>query len=318
MRILLAEDGLVWRRMLEHLLTAEGYDIIPVADGQEALARMSEPDCPAMALINWHMPGLTGLEVIRNIRLRKAEISPYLVLLTARNQPQDIISGLEAGADDYVSKPFHKAELLARLKAGRRVVEAQLQLAESRRMLQWQADHDALTGILNRRAILEHLHAELARSEREGSCIAVALVDLDGLKQINDTAGHQAGDMALVAVVCRIQENLRPYDAIGRLGGDELLIIAPLSDASSAAALFQRICNAVNENPILLSNNPSKLRLTISLGWATHPEARSVGDLLSLADRALYEAKARGRAQPVAACSLSAQHPAACPFIRAS
>lgn len=304
MKILLAEDDPVWRRMLERLLSDEGYEVISVDKGQKALARMSEADSPPMALVDWHMPGMTGLEVIRNIRLRKAELSPYLVLLTARNQPKDIVAGLEAGADDYVSKPFHKAELLARLKAGRRVVEGQMVLAESLRLLQWQADHDALTGIFNRRAILEHLHAELARSEREGGCIAVGLADLDDFKQINDTLGHQTGDMALVAVVCRIQENLRPYDALGRLGGDELLIVAPMPDANSAASLFERICSSVNGDPILMPSNASNIRLTISLGWATCREARSVSKLLSLADRALYVAKARGRAQPVAASVL--------------
>lgn len=305
MRILLAEDDPVYRRMLERLLEEAGYQVSAVSSGRGALEKMRSPDAPPMAILDWHMPGLTGPELIVQLRSQLSEIAPYLILLTARHEPEDIVAGLEAGADDYVAKPFHKAELLARLKAGRRLIEAQQQLVESRRLLAWQADHDPLTGILNRRAILERLHEEWARSRREDGCIAVGLADLDGFKQINDAFGHQAGDEALVAVVCRLQECLRPYDALGRLGGDELLIVAPLHDVSPAEGLFRRLCSAVNDGARPLTVAPGA-RLTISLGWATTEEAESLEQLLALADSALYAAKTRGRARDFPARLLAA------------
>jgi len=132
MRVLIAEDDPVWRNLLERLLESAGYQIAIAPDGFQALEIMSLSDAPHMAILDWQMPGLTGPELVTRLRDLPQEIPPYLIILTARNEPADIVAGLEAGADDYLVKPFHKAELLARLKAGRRVIEAQLQLAESR------------------------------------------------------------------------------------------------------------------------------------------------------------------------------------------
>jgi len=292
MRVLIAEDDPVWRNLLERLLESAGYQIAIAPDGFQALEIMSLSDAPHMAILDWQMPGLTGPELVTRLRDLPQEIPPYLIILTARNEPADIVAGLEAGADDYLVKPFHKAELLARLKAGRRVIEAQLQLAESRRQLQWQADHDPLTGIWNRRAILDHLARELDRCRRDGGLVTAGLIDVDGFKQINDTHGHQAGDAVLENVIRCVLHFLRPYDHLGRLGGDELLVVAPMRDNASPEALFERLCHAVRSSQIL-NGQPSPL--TVSIGWAATNGSHSPQQLLRLADSALYAAKRLGR-----------------------
>jgi len=297
MRILIAEDDAIWANLLERLLESAGYEIVPAQNGFQALAIMSRDDAPHMAILDWQMPGLTGPELTTRLRELPREFPPYLIILTARNQPADIVAGLEAGADDYLTKPFHKAELLARLKAGRRVIEAQLQLAESRRQLQWQAEHDPLTGIWNRRAILDHLARELDRCQREGGLVTAGLIDVDGFKRINDTCGHQTGDAVLQTVIQSILHCLRPYDHLGRLGGDELLVVAPMTDNASPEALFERLRLAVRSSQ-LPSGQLSPP--TVSIGWAATSGSHSPDQLLRLADSALYAAKRLGRDRVVA------------------
>ena len=292
MTILVAEDDAIWANLLERLLKSAGYETVPAQNGFQALAIMSRDDAPHLAILDWQMPGLTGPELTARLRELRRELSPYLIMLTARNEPADIVAGLEAGADDYLTKPFHKAELLARLKAGRRVIEAQLQLAESRRQLQWQAEHDPLTGIWNRRAILDHLARELDRCQRDGGLVSAGLIDVDGFKQINDTYGHQTGDEVLQAVIQCILHCLRPYDHLGRLGGDELLVVAPMKDNASPEALFERLRHAVR------NSQPPGSQLstpTVSIGWAASSGSHSPDQLLRLADSALYAAKRLGR-----------------------
>lgn len=293
MKVLVADDDAVWRTLLARLLSEAGYEPVVAADGAAAWQLMSAPDPPPMAIVDWLMPGLTGIELAQRLRACPCEAPPYLIMLTARNEPDDIVKGLEAGADDYLVKPFHKAELLARLKAGRRVVETQQQLVESRRQLAWQADHDPLTGALNRRAIADRIAEELERSQREGGSLAVAIIDLDGFKQVNDGLGHQAGDEILIAVVCRLRDRLRPYDALGRLGGDEFVVAAPLAPGSDPARLFERLREAIVSSPLETLEAP--VVVSASIGWTVSGPDDTVRSLLVRADSALYRAKAAGR-----------------------
>jgi diguanylate cyclase (GGDEF)-like protein len=297
MRILVADDEWVWTRLLVHLLPEAGFEPVTVVDGAAAWQIMSSPDAPSMAILDWLMPGMNGIDLVRRLRAIPSETPPYLIMLTARDDLEDIVQGLEAGADDYLAKPFHKAELLARLKAGRRVVEVQQQLLESRRQLAWQADHDPLTGIFNRRAILERLAAELERGRREGHPVAVAIIDCDGFKQVNDTLGHLAGDELLTAISCRLRNRIRSYDALGRLGGDEFLVAAPMTPGGSPAELFERLREAVHVPPLVANATP--VAVSVSIGWALSHPNDTVSSLLARADAALYQAKTCGRNRTV-------------------
>src|ERR1700730_5748514 len=197
MRILAAEDNPVFQSVLRGMLTKWGYEVVLACDGNQALSALQVECPPRLAILDWMMPGLDGVEVCRRLRAANREPYIYVLLLTARTDSQDLVEGMEAGADDYLTKPFNATELRARLRAGRRIVELQEELMLAREALRQQATHDGLTGLLNRSAILEVLHNELARAQRESQPLSLLMVDLDHFKQVNDEFGHLAGDAVL-------------------------------------------------------------------------------------------------------------------------
>ena len=292
MRILIAEDDLTSRNMLAAVLKKAGHEIVVAANGAEALAVLEQPGAPRLAILDWMMPEMDGLEVVRQVRAKPSSQPPYLIMLTARGEKTDIIAGLDAGADDYLAKPFDPGELRARVEVGRRMVELQAALFESREILAHQASHDALTGLLNRRAILERLHGECSRAARHGSKVAIGICDVDHFKRVNDTHGHQVGDDVLVGLAQLLTEGLRPYDAVGRMGGEEFLVVAPLEAGADHLPLFQRLCARIANHAI--GTRGGQLQVTASFGVACAgtipPDA-----LLAAADRALYQAKDQGR-----------------------
>jgi len=295
MRVLIAEDDPVSRRLLEAHLGKWGYEVEAAADGDQAWGILQQPDAPRLAILDWMMPGLSGPEVCRQVRSVGQEPYTYILLLTARNQKQDLIAGMEAGADDYVTKPFDAQELKVRLRAGRRILELEAELVAAREALREQATHDSLTKSWNRMAILEILGRELAKAEREAGAVGLIMADLDHFKQINDTCGHVAGDAVLREAARRMQASVRAYDAVGRYGGEEFLIVVPSATGPTAVHLAERLRSALNREPVRLTDRA--LSLTISLGatvsvpgLACTPEA-----LIRAADEALYRAKASGR-----------------------
>lgn len=295
MKVLLAEDDPTSRRMLEAVLERWGYLVLSAEDGTRAWEILQAADAPRLAILDWVMPGVDGLELCRRIRAREDSSAPYtyVVLLTSRGSKTDVVAGMDAGADDYVAKPFDQHELQARLRAGRRIVELEEQLRGMQEDLRRQSRSDPLTGILNRRAILEILEAELHRARRDLTPLAISLVDLDRFKVINDTLGHAAGDAALLEFVRRVQESLRSYDSFGRLGGEEFLIVVPGASLECVGSLFSRIQNAMSERAFTLG--AASWNLTISQGGAVSGGFEKVEELLGRADRALYRAKAGGR-----------------------
>jgi two-component system, cell cycle response regulator len=240
-KILLAEDDLVSRRLLEAFLKRYEYEVVVVGDGTQASRLLQEEQGPRLAILDWMMPGMDGPQVCREVRGLQDRPYVYLILLTAKDRKEDIIAGLEAGADDYLTKPFDAHELKARLNAGRRILNLQDQLITAREALRVQATHDSLTGLLNRGAILEVLGRELARSDRLGTSLGVIMADLDHFKHINDTHGHLAGDAVLREAARRMRLCLRSYDVIGRYGGEEFLIVLPDCDALSTLSLAERL-----------------------------------------------------------------------------
>ena len=295
MRILIAEDDKISRRVLEASLSEWGYDVTAVADGNEALALLRRENAPRLVVLDWMMPGLEGVEVCAKIRERSEQPYVYVLLLSARNEKQDMLAGLKAGADDYLTKPFDTHELRARIFAGERILRLQDELIAARDALQFQATHDALTGLLNRGAILRDVTRELTRARREHVSAGVILVDIDHFKAVNDDYGHLTGDAILHGVAMRMSGLLRAYDSIGRYGGEEFLVLAPSSDAEGAMQFAERLRAGVESTTY--ETDAGSLRLTLSLGVAvSNPEdAPDSHVLLQAADAALYRAKARGR-----------------------
>ncbi len=236
------------------------------------------------------IPGINGLELCRRLRLKnniKDSNYIYIILLTARDERSDLIQGLNSGADDYVTKPFDLLELKARLKAGRRIIELQ-------RLLKKQATFDWLTGLLNRRSILEEAEKEYSRARREKRPLGLILIDIDDFKKINDTFGHLAGDVILSEVGQRLQGKIRSYDKIGRYGGDEILVILPDCNHFELETIADRLRHSVQKKPIIFNNQ--SLTITISAGGVTNDNISSfsITELIIFCDHALYQAKKQG------------------------
>jgi diguanylate cyclase (GGDEF)-like protein len=294
-KILIADDDSMSRRLLESTLTRAGYEVVAVADGREAVARLSEPDAPRLALLDWMMPELDGPAVCRKIRRNRDRGYVYMILLTARESKEDVVAGIESGADDYLIKPFNTDELKARLRTGERILHLEDRLVEAREEMRFKATHDHLTSLWNRGVIMDLLGRELARSQRENVCTAVLLTDLDHFKAVNDTCGHIAGDQVLREVARRLLLSVRSYDFVGRYGGEEFVIVLNNCRAESALGRAEEIRKCIAARPV--QTDAGALDVTMSVGlliscdWGYRPTE----DLLREADSALYAAKAEGR-----------------------
>ncbi|HYL34996.1 MAG TPA: diguanylate cyclase [Bryobacteraceae bacterium] len=295
MKILIADDSIVSRHLLEATLQKWGYDVVVACDGIEALELLDAEDAPALAILDWMMPGLTGPEVCRRIRQRSREPYTYILLLTSKSQKEDLIEGMEAGSDDYITKPFDQHELKVRLRAGRRLVDLQAELLAAREALREQATRDSLTHAWNRNSILEIMDRELARISRECTCLGVVMVDLDHFKDVNDHHGHLAGDAVLREAARRLQNSIRPYDSIGRYGGEEFLILLPGCDSASSLKQAERLRKQLAQHEMSL--NEMSLRVTASFGVTTAGPGKdcTAESLIRAADQALYLAKNLGR-----------------------
>jgi diguanylate cyclase (GGDEF)-like protein len=301
MRVLVAEDDPVSRQLLQSSLEKWGYQVTPVADGDQAAAALAGEDPPTLAILDWEMPGKNGPEVCREIRALGREPYIYLILLTARSDKGDLIAGMDAGADDYLIKPLDRAQLQVRLRAARRIVDLQAQLVAAREELRLRAATDALTGLWNHGAMHDLLHRELARAERTGQPLGVVMADLDRFKSINDTLGHPAGDAVLREAAARLKSIKRAYDLVGRYGGEEFLVLLPGCGAADAAGWAERARKVIADTPFAGPAGP--LTVTVSLGAGAVESGRKVAaDVIKkAADAALYRAKrgGRNRVEPV-------------------
>jgi two-component system cell cycle response regulator len=305
-RILIADDDATSRLILGAVLQKYGHEVVVTSDGIAAWDEMREPDAPKIAILDWMMPGLTGVDVCRRVRGLASDEPPYLILLTAMGAKSDIVAGLEAGADDYLAKPFDHAELRARVDVGRRMVDLQGRLREAHDALAHEATHDPLTDVFNRRAFDDALARALSEERRHHQGLAIGICDVDEFKKVNDVFGHQVGDAALRGVVSQITTNLRLHDSLSRLGGDEFVVIAAHVGNVAVQSLFERVRTAVADHPV--ETDAGSIPLTISIGvgvWTDEPAA----GLLAAADQALYRAKAAGRNRVVVASPASIQRP---------
>jgi len=293
MKILIAEDDAVSRRVLEATLKRWGYEVAVVHDGGRAWDMLERDPGLSLAILDWMMPGLDGIDLCRALRARKSDTYTYVILITAKDDPQSMLIGLEAGADDFLAKPVAPEELRARLRAGQRIVELQERLIAAREEQRRHADRDGLTGVSSRRRVLEVLDHSLSERAAGGTELALAMVDMDDFKPINDQHGHIAGDRVLRAVCERVQRMLRRTDVFGRYGGDEFLVVLPETSQREAMEIGRRLCDTLASHPVEHGDLP--LRVTASVGVATAefgPCSRE--DLIKRADRALFRAKSEG------------------------
>lgn len=288
MKVLIADDSPTALQMLQFVLPQWGYEPVTARSGTEAARILQADDAPRLAVLDWVMPEVEGIQLCREIRKRPPEAYVYVILLTARGRSEDLIAGLEAGADEYLVKPIDEHELKARLNTGRRIVELQERLLAA-------ATHDSLTGLLNHGAVIDLLTRELTRARRAGQSLGVLLCDIDHFKQINDTHGHLVGDAVLRDVASCLRTSMRPYDGVGRYGGEEFLVVAPNCDRARVLDLAERLRQSVVNRPFTVPGG--QVRITISLGAVAvpGPAVHDVEPILKAADDALYRAKAAGR-----------------------
>jgi two-component system, cell cycle response regulator len=312
MRILVAEDNPVFQSMLRNMLSKWGYEIVMADNGRDAWRILQEDPVPNLAILDWMMPGLDGVEVCRRVREAAQQRYIYVLLLTAKTEQKDLVEGMEAGADDYITKPFNTHELRVRLRAGRRILELQEQLLHAQDALREQATHDGLTELWNRTSILEILEKEAARSEREQSPLAVLMADLDYFKQINDRHGHLAGDIVLRETARRLRAQIRTYDAIGRYGGEEFLVVLPGCDQSGGLTQAERLRESIHCEPFATTAGEIPVTCSFGLCWTDRPELAGTNNLLRSADAALYKAKRMGRNRVE---TVEIEQDAACPFL---
>jgi two-component system cell cycle response regulator len=290
LRVLIAEDDPVTQRLLEVFLRKWGYDVQITSNGSEALEELKKPKAPSLVLSDWMMPGIDGLELCREIRALGRLDYVYFIILTAKGKKEDVVEGLEAGADDYLVKPFDQEELKYRVKIGERILNLERRISQLART-------DELTGVLNRRALFERIHESTHRAVREDSPFCLLMADLDHFKKINDHFGHQAGDIVLQQFIKKLLKISRPYDFIGRYGGEEFVVCFPGVRHNKAENIAERMREGIETLEIKLPNNAEPIRITASFGLACYDigSEESVDSLINRADEAMYQAKQHGR-----------------------
>jgi two-component system, cell cycle response regulator len=295
MHILLVDDDPVSLQPVDTLLREWGHRVETALDGDEAWNKLQSPELPDVVILDWMMPQMDGLELTRRIRKRTNTPYMYVIMVTGRTDPEDLMAGFDAGVDDFLGKPVDLGELQVRLRAAERIVDLQNELIDAREALRRQAMQDPLTRVLNHGAILDALSREMDRAHREGQPLSLILADLDEFKSVNDTHGHVAGDRVLIEVARRIRHCLRSYDSIGRYGGEEFLTVLPNTGPEQAGRLAQRIRSAISKEPFQVGD--ATITLTVSQGvcsW-TDPKPVPTDRLIRVADRALYQVKHGGR-----------------------
>ncbi|MCX7828152.1 MAG: diguanylate cyclase [Thermanaerothrix sp.] len=287
MRVLVADDNQSSREALQRIFSPRGIRVLTARDGEEALDILLS-GAVDVALMDCMMPRMDGVEVIRRLREAEAhsERYTYVIMITVRDTKEDLVRAMASGADNYVVKPFDPDDLTLRVLSGTRVMEVQ-------RKLRFLARHDPLTGLFNRGALLEMEEREISRVLREGTRLSVAMMDIDRFKAINDRYGHLAGDEVLRQLSSRVKSLIRPYDILGRYGGEEFLMVLPGASLEGAVGLCDRVRRGIESAPVEYQGE--SIMVTASFGVAEFREGMSLDRLNDHADQALYRAKGDGR-----------------------
>ena len=296
MKVLVADDSEMTRMILQGRLKQWGYETVNASDGQEAWDILRNKNRPRIALLDWMMPEMTGIELCELIRKHIKEPYIYIILLTAKKGKEDLVQAMNAGADDFISKPFDPNILKVRLRAGVRITNLQDELISAREELRIQATHDSLTQLFNRSAMMNMIVREISRSQRDNSSIGLLMVDLDHFKSINDTYGHLVGDEILRKLSSRMKQCTRRYDTIGRYGGEEFIVLLPHCGRQEVFTVAERLRESVCNKSFKTSEGPLNISISLGSTWVKPSEQDcSEVDLIRVADKALYKAKDKGR-----------------------
>jgi two-component system chemotaxis response regulator CheY len=297
MKALIVDDDDAYLQLLRLILTRKQYQVVEAINGKDAW-RILEKEAIPFVITDWMMPEMDGTDLIRRVRSANFTHYTYIILLTAKSGKDDVVDGLEAGADDYLTKPFDLSELRARIDIGERILGLETRLRDAMNQLYTLATRDSLTGIYNRRALCEWAEKEIDRTRREHAPISLIMVDVDHFKEVNDQYGHQAGDQALCQVVETISNRLRIYDAVGRWGGEEFLLVLPGADQEVAIQIAERLRAEIASDQLMLPGGPTiQVRASFGVAHASGHSRVTFDELIKQADEALYQAKNAGRNQ---------------------
>jgi diguanylate cyclase (GGDEF)-like protein len=292
--ILVVDDSPVYRKLIEQILAGEPYSPLFARNGGEALKIFREKS-PSIVVTDWMMPDFSGPELCQRIRADKSPAYAYLILMTSNGAKDNVVKGLEAGADDYLSKPFDSGEMLARIGVGRRIVELHQQLERKNAALEEAARTDSLTGLPNRRAIEEWAKKQLKGASRHRFPIWAVMGDLDSFKEINDTFGHEAGDEVLRGFAQTLKTATRASDMCGRLGGDEFLLVMTHVNLENLESTINRFREQFAAHPFSFAGQAVKLTVTFGVAGSESGAAKDITALVRRADEMLYEAKRAGK-----------------------
>ena len=296
MQALVVDDSAVYRKLIGDHLRSWGFGVTLAESGSEAWRILEEPDAPKLVLLDWVLPDLDGIELCQRIRQAGSSSSyTYIILLTSKEGRQNMLQAMQAGADDYLVKPFDELELKARLLVGKRILDLQEELVSARESMRHAATHDSLTGLTNRGEILAMLERELERARRERKPVAVILCDVDHFKDVNDTLGHLFGDEALREIGRRLRTQLRVYDGVGRYGGEEFLMVLPSCDLPNALLRADGLREIIAKTPVVCSGEERLITMSMGVAVSACEGKNEVEMLLNQADAGLYKAKENGR-----------------------
>jgi len=293
-RVLVADDSAVYRKLVEQSLAEEDCAVLFATTGHDAV-EIFEREHPPLVITDWMMPDLTGIELCQRIRATAQPSYTYVIIVTSQAEKDMVVKGLSSGADDYLTKPFHREELLARVRVGRRLIDLHRQIEAKNHLLEELALTDALTGLPNRRAIEEWASRQLSGAARHGFPLWVVMIDLDHFKNVNDGYGHDAGDEVLKRFAEVLKTNTRLSNLSGRIGGEEFVHVLTHADEQAVQVAVERVRKQFEAERF--SFGGAALSFTASFGAAGFcgKAAPSFGQLLSRADAALYRAKHLGR-----------------------
>ncbi|MGB9233971.1 MAG: diguanylate cyclase [Terriglobales bacterium] len=294
LKILAVDDSVVSRKLVEQSLSEERYRVLFAKDGREALALFAEHQ-PVVVITDWDMPDIGGLELCRRIRRDFQGFYSHLILLSGNTDKKHVVEGLAAGADDYLTKPFHPGELVARVDVGRRIVELHRQIQAKNRQLEELALTDTLTALPNRRALDVWAPRQLSAAARHGFSVWVVMADLDLFKKVNDTFGHDAGDTVLKSFAKILMANTRQSDICARLGGEEFLLMITHANKEDAKIVVERIRKQFESKKFTFENSTTTVTASFGIAGFCGSKPPDLNALVSRADTALYAAKRNGR-----------------------
>jgi diguanylate cyclase (GGDEF)-like protein len=293
-KVLVADDSAVSRKLVEITLSDKKYSLVFAKTGRETIDLFAEHR-PSIVIVDWMMPDLTGLQICEHIRSRLQASYTYIILLTGKSAKESVVEGLAAGADDYLTKPFHHDELIARVGVGLRIIGLQREIEAKNVLLKELALTDALTGLPNRRAIEDWATRQLSGAARYGFSFWVALADLDHFKSVNDTYGHDAGDTVLKAFSQILKNNSRQSDICGRIGGEEFLLVLTHTSEENAKMVIDRVRGELEATQFNFGGSSLKVTGSFGLAGFAGTRAPDFNRLVAQADAALYSAKRQGR-----------------------